>query len=293
VKYFVIGASGLVGSNLLSYLRSIGVEARGSHLQFATEETVFFNPMELDHPSKFSIADFKPDVIVHCGALTNVDYCETHEEESFQKTVVSAQNIALLCQQLGCKLVYISTDYVFNGEDGPYTEAASPAPLNLYGQHKLQAEEVVQKGGSDSLIIRITNVYGDELRNKNFISRILTAIQKGEALDMVLPSDQFATPVNAADVARAVYQLVEESKSGIYHLGSTDLYNRFQLFSKVVDHFPSYTNYKVRQVATVELAQPAKRPLLGGLLSQKFLSEFPDFRFSNVDDYLSRKKHEL
>jgi dTDP-4-dehydrorhamnose reductase len=143
------------------------------------------------------------------------------------------------------------------------------------------------------LIIRITNVYGDEIRNKNFISRILTAIQKGEALEMVLPSDQFATPINAGDVAKAIYQLVEASKGGVYHLGSTDLYNRFQLFSKVVDHFPSYTNYKVRQVATADLAQPAKRPLLGGLLSPKFLAEFPDFRFSNVDDYLSRKKHEL
>jgi dTDP-4-dehydrorhamnose reductase len=118
VKYFVIGASGLVGSNLLNYLRSIGVEARGSHLQFATEETVFFNPMELDHPSNFSIASYQPDVIVHCGALTNVDYCETHEEESFQKTVVSTQNIALLCQQLGCKLVYISTDYVLMAKTG-------------------------------------------------------------------------------------------------------------------------------------------------------------------------------
>jgi dTDP-4-dehydrorhamnose reductase len=165
--------------------------------------------------------------------------------------------------------------------------------LNLYGEHKLQAEEVVQTNANESLIIRITNVYGDEIRHKNFISRILSSIQKGEALDLVLPGDQFATPINAGDVAKAIYQLVEAGKSGIYHLGSTDLYNRFQLFSKVVDHFPFYTNYKVRQVATAKLAQPAKRPLLGGLLSYKFLTEFPDFRFSNVDDYLSRKKHEL
>ncbi len=293
MNWFVIGASGLVGGNLLRFLKAKGLSCKGSHLQFATPETVFFNPMDFDDAANFSIASYKPRVIVHCGALTNVDYCETHEEESFQKTVVSTQNIVSLCRQLGCRLVYISTDYVFNGKDGPYRETAATAPLNVYGRHKLAAEQAVLDGLADSLVVRITNVYGDEARNKNFVSRILSAIQKGETLDLVLPGDQFATPINAADVAKAVHQLVKAGKSGIWHLGSTDFYNRFQLFTKVAGYFPAYTNYKVRQVPTASLNQPAKRPLIGGLLSCKFLSEFPDFRFSNVDAYLSQKKHEL
>lgn len=293
MKYFIIGASGLVGSNLMGYLRSLGIACAGSHLQFATGETVFFDPNNLHHPHNFSLSEYHPNVVVHCGALTNVDYCETHEEESFEKTVVSTQHVVALCRQIGCKLVYISTDYVFNGEAGPYTEAAAPAPLNVYGRHKLMAEEAVQKGVEDFIIVRITNVYGNELRNKNFISRIVSAAQKNEALHLVLPGDQFATPINAWDVGRAVHHLVAAGKTGIYHLGSTDLYNRFQLFSKVVSFFPAYTNYTVRQVSTATLQQPAKRPLLGGLLSYKFLQHFPDFRFSNVDEYLRSITHEL
>ena len=163
-------------------------------------------------------------------------------------------------------------------------------PICVYGAHKLEAEQLVLNSSLPHLILRITNVYGDEIRGKNFISRLLNQIKAGEQISITLPSDQYATPINALDVAKALKQLLEDDKRGIYHLGSTDYLNRYQLASRVVRK-AAYTNATLTQITTSEMAQPALRPLNGGLLSHKFLSEFPEFCFSNIDDYLNTQTH--
>src|SRR5690606_41675199 len=92
-------------------------------------------------PQRRSSDLWKPDVIVHCGALTHVDYCETNQEESYQKTVVSTHNLVAIAKACGSRFVYLSTDYVFDGEHGPYRETDPVNPISIYGAHKLQAEQ--------------------------------------------------------------------------------------------------------------------------------------------------------
>jgi len=286
MKVFIAGASGLVGSNCMTHFSEQGWEVIGSYFSYETEGTVFYNTLEPSHPDNFDILSFQPDVIVHCGALTHVDYCEEHEEESYLKTVQSTKNLLAVAKQCGGRFVYISTDYVFDGKDGPYTEDAPVNPLSVYARHKLEAEQLALGEIADTLVLRITNVYGKEARGKNFIARIIEQCQNNQKLTLKLPYDQFATPTNAWDIARAMFVLLRDGKNGIYHICSSDFMNRVELALRVLSYFPN-AEYDLVPLSTDDLHQPAKRPLIGGFVKMKFSREYPDFLFGTVDSYLN------
>jgi len=286
MKVLIIGASGLVGSNLYHTFNKenkAGINT-GTHLSYPTDYTVYFDTLK-EIPLK--VSKEKWDVIIHTGALTNVDQCENEEDLSYQLTVASTKMLLLLAKKDNSKFVYISTDYVFNGKNGPYTETDEVNPLNIYGKHKLESEKIVTNY-SNHLILRITNVYGDEIRNKNFISRITDTLKQQENLLIKAPIDQFATPINAEDVAKAIYLLVNDNKTGIYHLAGTDYLSRVQLLQRI--NLYHSNKIKIEPIKTASLNQAAPRPLHGGLIAAKFISEYPEFIFSNVDDYLKKQQ---
>jgi dTDP-4-dehydrorhamnose reductase len=288
MKLFIIGASGLVGGNCLKHFTEQGWQVQGSYFSFQTDETVFYDTLLPDHPENFDVKAYAPDVIVHCGALTHVDYCETHEEESYQKTVQSTINVIALAKECKARMVYLSTDYVFDGEHGPYREDAPVNPLSVYARHKLEAEQTVLRDIAHALVLRVTNVYGDELRGKNFVARIIDQCRNKQRLTLKLPYDQYASPANAFDIARAMFVLLRDNKEGIYHIGGTDYMNRVELAMRVLQYFPD-ADYDLIPISTAELKQPASRPLLGGFVKMKFSNEYPDFIFSNVDDYMAKQ----
>lgn len=285
MKVLVIGASGLVGSHCLNYFNEKKVSVLGTHLTFKTSETVFYDPLGETGFSFLDNYNFRPDIIIHCGALTNVDYCEENILKSYDLTVQSTKIVAEYCRKNSIKLIYISTDYIFDGVNGPYTENEKPNPVNIYGKHKLEAEIIVQEL-SDYIIARITNVYGEEERSKNFIAHLLTLIKSKTDKTFNLPYDQFATPIYAGDIARMLYLLIFDKKVGIYNLSSTDYYNRFQLANKVKSYFDEVEHLNLKPISTQSLEQKAKRPLSGGLLNNKFLAEYPTFELTNVDAFI-------
>jgi dTDP-4-dehydrorhamnose reductase len=288
MKVFIAGASGLVGGNCLKHFDEQGWEVRGSYFSYASEGTVFYNTLEPDHKDNFDILSFTPDVIVHCGAMTHVDYCETHEQESYQQTVQSTINLLAVAKMCSARFVYISTDYVFDGKNGPYTEDAPVNPLSVYARHKLEAEQLALNELPGTLVLRVTNVYGNEVRGKNFIARIVEQCRNNQKLTLKLPYDQYATPANAWDIARAMFVLLRDGKKGVYHISSSDFLNRVELALRVLQYFPN-AQYDLIPISTEELQQPAKRPLVGGFVKTKFSSEYPEFLFSNVDDYMKEQ----
>ncbi|MBX2905543.1 MAG: SDR family oxidoreductase [Taibaiella sp.] len=288
MKVFISGASGLVGGNCLKHFKEMGWEVVGSYFSYAVEGTVYYDTLNPGHTENFDVKGFNPDVIVHCGALTHVDYCESHPEESYEKTVQSTINLMALAKEIGCRMVYISTDYVFDGKEGPYTEDAPVHPISIYAEHKLEAEQLVLKEINDALVLRVTNVYGDEVRGKNFVARIVEQCINKQKLTLKLPYDQYASPANAWDIARAMYLLLRDGKGGIYHIGSTDYLNRVELALRVLSYFPD-AEYDLIPISTEDMKQPAARPLLGGFVKMKFSNEYPDFLFGNVDSYLRSK----
>lgn len=287
MKILIIGASGLVGSNCLQHFTGQGWEVAGTYFSFAQPGLHYYNTLNPQDPDNFDIAAFAPDVLVHCGALTHVDYCEQHPDESFTQTVQSTLNLVRVANDVNARLVYLSTDYVFDGAQGPYSEADDVHPLSVYGRHKLEAEEAVLTQNRQPLVLRVTNIYGDEARGKNFVARIVQQCREGKKLTLKLPFDQYASPTNAKDIARAMFLLLRDGKKGVYHIGGTDYMNRVELAMRVLQYFPDAV-YDLIPVDTATLQQPAARPLLGGFITAKFKGEYPEFLFSNVDDYLSR-----
>lgn len=285
MKVFIVGASGLVGGNCLKHFTEQGWDVKGSYFSYRQPGTVFYNTLEPEHADNFDVLSWKPDVIVHCGAMTHVDYCETHEEESYQQTVQSTWNLVRLANQCKAKLVYISTDYVFDGRNGPYREDAPVNPLSVYARHKLEAEQMALNEVSNTLVLRVTNVYGNEARGKNFVARIVDQCRNNQKLTLKLPYDQYASPTNAWDIARAMFVLLRDGRQGVYHIGSTDYMNRVELALRVLSYFPN-AEYDLIPMSTEELKQPAARPLLGGFVKMKFSNEYPDMLFGNVDSYL-------
>ena len=278
----------MVGSNCLKYFeKQEDVKVVGTYYSYKTDNTVFFDTLEFNNPKNFDVDSFHPDLIMHCGALTHVDYCEANEEESYAKTVLSTINVTKLCNSCKARMIYVSSDYVFDGENGPYDENAKVNPISVYGSHKLEAEQAVLEQVPNSIVIRITNVYGDEERKKNFIIRIVDKILNGQPMELKLPVDQYATPVNAYDVARTLYLLARDKKAGIYNISSDDYLNRVELVEKIISHFPK-NKISFESVTTEELKQAAPRPLKGGLINEKFKNEYPEFVFTSVDDYLNK-----
>lgn len=287
MKALVIGASGLVGSHCARYFKDNNWEVIGTHFSYATESTVPFDFETSKFSDFFKQTDFLPEVIVHCAALTNVDYCENNIEESYRKTVLPTIKIVDFCKNENIPLVYMSTDYVFDGLRGPYCEEDQVQPLNVYGEHKLACEKLVSSLAKH-LILRITNVFGEEERSKNFIARLVNDLQNKVEKSLQLPFDQYATPIYAGDIAKMSLLLISDNKSGIYHLGGTDFYNRYQLAQKVKSYFKGNETLTLMPVATANAKQTAVRPLMGGLLNKKFIKEYPEFIFENVDSFISK-----
>uniref|UniRef100_A0A6V2E289 RmlD-like substrate binding domain-containing protein n=1 Tax=Ditylum brightwellii TaxID=49249 RepID=A0A6V2E289_9STRA len=298
-RAFITGGSGLVGHQCSIAFRAAGWEVAASHFAYPTPTTFFYDCATPDHPENFDVRLFAPDVIVHCAAWTHVDGCEQDPEKSHRQNVAATQSLKAIATEIKAKLVFVSSDYVFDGSVGPYGENAIPNPLNVYGKHKLESERIVlgaEKGGpnQNSIVLRITNVYGkDPGRNKNFVTRVAANLQKNandavaNPMTLKLPSDQYATPTDAADVGVIAQMLVADDKSGIYHLAAPEYYSRVALARKVMQ-WVSGNTATVVSIKTCDLGQPAQRPLRGGLLSSRLESEYPDFVFQTVSDYLDR-----
>ncbi|MBX2846085.1 MAG: SDR family oxidoreductase [Saprospiraceae bacterium] len=284
MKLVIIGASGLVGGNCMNYMNDRGWKTIGTYFSYQALNTCFYDTLNPSNPNNFDVIGFDPDVIIHCGALTHVDYCELNQAESWQKTVQSTMNVIKLAKEVDAKVVYISTDYVFDGLEGPYAEDEEPNPINVYGKHKLEAENLILDSKLDSLVVRVAKVFGDEERGKNFVARLAAQLKEGY-LKWNGFTDQYTTAINAHDIARAIFHLLSDQKTGVYHLSYGEYFNAYELVMKVVSAFPQAEAH-VGKITKADFKQEANRPPLGGLKNDKFASEYPDFEFTSIEKYL-------
>lgn len=211
---FVTGVGGQLGYDVINELKRRGYEAFGSDITESAD-------IQLDITDKTAVervlTEIKPDAVIHCAAWTAVDSAEDKEnkEKVYAVNVTGTRNIAEVCKQLNCKMVYISTDYVFNGQGTEPWQADCKdfAPLNYYGQTKLEGELAVAELLDKFFIVRIAWVFG--LNGKNFIK---TMINVGKKYDIVrVVNDQIGTPTYTYDLARLLVDMVETEKYGYYH----------------------------------------------------------------------------
>jgi dTDP-4-dehydrorhamnose reductase len=203
---------------------------------FQAEQALLVDLPEFDisnlQDTLLSMHRFAPDIIVHAAAMTDVDGCERAPDLAYRINVAGSRNLAVAAQQIGCPLVYISTDYVFDGtKSQPYREYDDPNPQSVYARTKWVGEEIVRQLVPKHYIVRIAWLYGQSQRN--FPQTVLRLARERGQLTMV--TDEIGSPTSAADVASAIQRIIHLPAYGIYHLPNAGTCSRFEWAQKILE----------------------------------------------------------
>ena len=262
MKVFVTGVGGQLGHDVMNELLRRGYDCTGSDIQESTDSRYPYLRLDItDHDAvDEALRRVMPDAVIHCAAWTAVDAAEEEEnrEKVFAVNAGGTRNIAQVCRNIGCKMLYLSTDYVFAGKGTEPWQADSKAfaPLNVYGQSKLDGETAVAEMLEKFFIVRIAWVFG--LNGKNFVR---TMINVGKKYDMVrVVNDQIGTPTYTYDLARLLVDMIETEKYGYYHATNEGGYISWYDFAVEI-YRQAGMSIKVVPVSTEEYGiSKAKRP---------------------------------
>lgn len=285
-KFFVTGANGQLGRDLVNELTSRGIECIASDIQegYSGEEHCRYIQLDITNPDEVRtvLTDAKPSRVIHCAAWTAVDAAEddANRPTVYAVNVTGTENIARACAESGAVMTYISTDYVF---DGTGTEAWKPedeafSPLNYYGQTKLDGELAVKKYLKDYFIVRIAWVFG--AHGNNFVRTMLKLAHTHDTLRVV--NDQVGTPTYTTDLARLLADMNMTEKYGIYHATNEGGYISWYDFACEI-FAQANVNVNVIPVTTAEYGlSKAKRPYNSRMDKSKLLASgfvpLPDWR---------------
>jgi dTDP-4-dehydrorhamnose reductase len=261
VRALVVGASGQVGGALMQAFRARGHEATGTYASHPVEGAW---PLDIKSAAavEHAVAFVKPDWILCPAGLSHVDYCEAHPDEARALNRDAPLHLARMGQRIGALFVYYSTDYVFDGVGGPFREGDTPRPLNVYGRSKLEGERALLGSLPRALVIRTSVVYGPEAQEKNFVYQLIRACREGRPFRPAV--DQRASPTYNPDLGAASVELCEQGAGGLYHVAGGETLDRWAFAQLIVATF-GLDGSRLSPVKTAELAQPAARPLDGGL----------------------------
>jgi len=259
MNILVIGHKGMLGSDLMNRFTMAGHDATGKDVD------------ELDITSREAcreaVVDAAPDAVVNAAAYTNVDGCESDREGCFAVNARGIENIALACRDRGIRVVHFSTDYIFDGRKGsPYVEDDPGAPLNVYGESKLEGERLLMETTENALLIRTSWLYGR--RGKNFVRTILEKAAVTSRLEVV--DDQVGCPTYSWDLAGAVNLLLEGGYRGVFHVTNRGSVSWYGFACKILE-MAGKTGVSVAPVPTERFPRPAARPRYSILSGRKFV----------------------
>lgn len=256
MKVFVTGVNGQLGFDVMRELEKRGYnDAVGVDI----EEMDITDSESVDRV----ISDAKPDVVIHCAAWTAVDLAEDEDKKDKVHLVnaVGTENIAKVCKKLDCKMIYISTDYVFDGQGTrPWEPDDERNPLNVYGQTKYEGELAVEEWLEKYFIVRIAWVFGQN--GKNFVRTMLNLGKTHDKLTVV--GDQIGSPTYTPDLARLLVDMAESDKYGIYHATNEGFCSWYEfaceIFRQASEFDSDYKNVSVSPVTSDKYPSKAKRP---------------------------------
>ncbi len=267
-KVVVTGAAGLLGQHLVKELISKFNILAIDKNENPFEETADLRYLQADlldwQNIETELQTFAPDIIFNCAAYTDVDGCETN------KTLADNLNVGLvedlLKIQFG-KIIHYSTDYVFDGQSGPYGESDSVNPLGYYGKTKLESEQLLKKSNKPYLVIRSNVLYGQAKNvRQNFFTWLLDNLRANKKTQLV--TDQFNNPISAGNLAAASLEAAESDISGILHIAGPDYLSRYDI-GKIIARRFKLNQRLIEPVTTYLLKQLAPRPRYGGLKIDK------------------------
>jgi dTDP-4-dehydrorhamnose reductase len=259
LKLLITGASGLYGSKLAQLAIERKIEVNSCGLQ---DLSAGCNYIKMDITDRAlvekSFRKIRPDVVVHAASLTDVDECELNQKLAWKVNVEGTKNIVDATKNSGSFLIYISTDYVFSGEVGRYTEADKPEPANYYGLTKLKGEEIV-KTQAEYFIARPSVIFGSTPASGkvNYALWLINTLRRGERVKIV--TDQWNTPTLNTNLAEMMLEVIERRLTGTYHLCGASRVSRFEFAEMISDAF-SLDKCLIEPVESSSFSWPAKRP---------------------------------
>lgn len=288
----ITGANGFLGYYLAERLIA------GQHLVVATGRGVCRLPFsnhsnfqyeEMDFTDPFSIHDvfekIRPDVVIHAGAMSKPDECELDQMKAFLVNVEGTVQLLINSIDIKSYFIFLSTDFVFSGERGMYSEDDLPAPVNYYGRTKLEAEEAVKEYEHDWAIVRTVLVYGkNHSGHKNFLEIIRQKLENGEDYNVV--DDQVRTPTYVEDLAKGLVSIIEKKATGVFHLSGKDILTPYQMAIKTAG-FLNLDSSVLKKVTATSFSQPARRPLKTGFFIDKARKEL-DYEPLSFDEGLKK-----
>lgn len=298
MKVLVTGSNGLLGQKLIELLVGksnvslVGVSRGGN--RSLIQEGYKYIPCDFMEPNALAqvLEQEQPDGIIHTAALTNVDACETQLAECQRLNVDLVQEIVDWVKGKPCHLVHLSTDFVFDGENGPYSEEDELAALSQYGKSKEISERIVKEAGlTHWAIARTIIVYGvcAEMSRSNLVLWATQAAAQNKPLTIV--NDQFRSPTLAEDLAQGCWSILDKKASGIYHLGGPETASVYDLVCQVFAVFGGDVSL-LKSSSSAELGQPANRPPRTGLIIDKARKDL-DYQPLSFKEGLERVKTQL
>ena len=261
-RSLVAGASGMVGQHCLAVL---GESGTGTYCDFPRPGLLQLDVRDVDAFDQV-MAEVRPEILYLAACQANVEECERHPELAWKTNVAGVRNAVEVAERHRCKLVFLSSEYVFDGVSGPYRESDPANPLSMYGRQKLAAEHHILLLAPGALIVRTTVVFGTEARGKNFVYRLVSALREGTPIRV--PGDQFSSPTYAPDLVRAMIELAEADARGVFHVTGPRVVSRYDFAVLAAQTF-GLDPAGIIPVTTAELKQVAPRPLQAGLIVEK------------------------
>ena len=279
MKALVTGANGLLGQHLVKLLIEKNYEVAGMsrgacRLPFKNNENFNYFDVDLNDEEKMRsvIESTKPSVIVHAGAMTQVDECELNHNACDLANIYGTVNVIKAAESLAHHFIYISTDFVFDGLKGNYTEEDQTGPVNYYGHTKFRAEELVRQTSMDWVIVRTCLVYGNTLdgTRSNIITWVKENLEQKNKIRVV--NDQIRTPTYVEDLAKGVLLAIEKRVKGVYHISGDEILTPYQMAIKTAEFFSLDKNL-IEKVDASIFSQVAKRPQRTGFDISKAKNE--------------------
>lgn len=275
MRIMVTGGSGFLGWNLCQELKKkFMVFGSYFHHNCIPDGCIPFK-LDLSFPREVqnSIKQIKPAIIIHTAALTKPDFCEKNQELAKKVNTEATRNIARICKEENIKLIYISTDLVFNGKKGNYSEEDPPDPVNYYGETKLLGEIALKELFPEALILRVALMYGlGNGINGCFTDWMYSSLERGEKLKLF--TNQYRTPILVNDVIICILKFIEDIKaSGIFHLAGPEKVSRLDFGLVFIDVF-GFSRNLIQAVKQEELPNLVPRPIDSSLSIQKFQERY-------------------
>lgn len=276
VRVLITGSNGLLGQKLVYLFRERNIEflatSKGAN-RLPMSDVPYESLDVTDGQMVMScLRDYKPTTVIHGAAMTQVDQCEKDQDRCWQVNTEAVSHLIKACEEFNTHLIYISTDFIFDGKAGPYDEEATPNPVNYYGKSKLAAEKLVIESNISWAILRTVLVYGATpgISRSNIMIWVRDSLKAGKVIQVV--DDQFRTPTLAEDLAMGCLLATEKQARGIFNISGKDLLTPYDIAQLTAEYF-SLDKKLIKRTDSKKFTQPASRPLKTGFVIKKARNE--------------------